>query len=616
MPLTRRQFLKVGIGAAAAFTVSCGPRTTTPGMGDFPSNLMHGSGVPLERDLTRVLLAFKEPLTLAQQQGSEFKALFQEAGLIRESSMFQEKASGKPYLRRKVNDSGSRFWSRSSKPGKSLDEQPDTIKILKKALEGELRRFAPVYRFRGTKGDNGLVCPLSHVLLIKPASNVQGESLDKTLRRFQLRYVPEISRYLAGYRYYVLDNPGRQTVYEIRQTLLEKHTALVQGVQLDFTPLYSPVAEAPNDPLYAPNSSYKGQWNMLQIQAGGVPGASGWDIARGDEKVVVAIIDYGCDLEHPDLKDSYYIPPGATSLPGATFDFDKASDKVKILPGGAAEPLESHGTFCAGIVGARFNNKGVAGLAGGCKVLPLRLRTWDTSEVAAAIGYAVQNGARVISMSLGGDAKNRDYMKDKKGVMDDAIMAAFNANAVLCAATMNSDERQIYYPAAHPLVIACGASNWADKRCGESDWGRHAGSNYGDELSVVAPGVAIPTTVNSALGNSTANDYDYSTDGTLPKSFDYVTDYGGTSAATPHVAGLAALLISKYPSLTNVQVRDIIELTADKVPVMGGQPSYDYKDDPAKHPNGAWNEEMGYGRINVFRALKKAESMLADAAPE
>ena len=165
----------------------------------------------------------------------------------------------------------------------------------------------------------------------------------------------------------------------------------------------------------------------------------------------------------------------------------------------------------------------------------------------------------------------------------------------MCVATHNYNS-SITYPATNPLVMACGASDEIDNRKtpsspdGEDWWG----SNFGPEISVVAPGVHIPTT--DIQGNDGYN-----------KSSDAVDNYGnyyltfnGTSSATPHVAGLAALLLSLNPELTNVQVKNIIEQTADKV---GVEP---YALTPG-YPNGTWNQEMGYGRINVLRALELAK---------
>jgi hypothetical protein len=117
------------------------------------------------------------------------------------------------------------------------------------------------------------------------------------------------------------------------------------------------------------------------------------------------------------------------------------------------------------------------------------------------------------------------------------------------------------------------------------NWGTTGGSNYGPEISVVAPGVDIPTTdIQGSAGFGAG---------------DFITDFWGTSAATPHVAGLAALLISANSTLRNVDVQRIIERTADKV---GNLPYLLWG------AHGLWNDEMGYGRINAYRALRIAST--------
>ena len=306
------------------------------------------------------------------------------------------------------------------------------------------------------------------------------------------------------------------------------------------------VTEAPNDPLF-----YR-QWNMTRIKAGG-SGQTGWDISIGDPSIVVCVLDRGCQLDHPDLQVS-----GSITLNGST-------------PSGNGSPIASsgHGTNCAGVVAARYNNGlGVAGVAGNCRIMSVALQNFTDEEIAAGINWAADNGARVINISRQFRPVFSQTSKDK---IDAAIAYALGQGVVLCIAAGNSNGA-IQYPATHQNVIAVGASDQADNR--------PAASNFGPNISVVAPGVAITTTgINSG----------------------YVTNFLGTGAATPHVAGLAALILSVNPSLTNVRVRNIIERTADKV---GG---YNYANTPG-HPNGTWNIEMGYGRINVLKALTLAKT--------
>jgi hypothetical protein len=213
--------------------------------------------------------------------------------------------------------------------------------------------------------------------------------------------------------------------------------------------------------------------------------------------------------------------------------------------------------------------------------LPVAFQSWTDVEVAAGIRFAAQNGARVISMSFGWNPWSH-------AIIDPAIQEAFDLNVVMCVATHNHNDG-ITYPATNPLVMACGASDQVDNRKSPtSPDGEDWGSNFGPEISVVAPGVLIPTTDRQGTDgyNSTPG-----------SAGDYFMTFNGTSSATPHVAGLAALLLACDATLSNVEVRDIIEQTADKV----GTVPYALT---AGHPNGTWNQEMGYGRINAHQALK------------
>jgi hypothetical protein len=319
---------------------------------------------------------------------------------------------------------------------------------------------------------------------------------------------------------------------------------------------------------------------MTQIEA-----PAGWDISTGSAAIVVCVLDEGCDLTHPDLV-----------FAGTGINLGTMS--------GDGSPTGPHGTACAGIVAATFNNgAGVAGVAGACQILPAAFVTWSDAEIAAGIGWATANGADVISMSFGG------YGVDPL-VVDPSIQAAFTAGLVMCAATHNFNGA-ITYPATNALVMGVGASDQADDRKSPtSPDGECWGSDFGPEISVVAPGVLVPTTdiqggdgynVDGTGGSWVCMNYPSFGDA----AGDYVTVFDGTSAATPHVAGLAALLLSAYPTLTNVEVRAIIERSTDKT----GTTAYV---ETAGYNAGTWNQNMGYGRINVRRALDLADIMIRD----
>lgn len=284
--------------------------------------------------------------------------------------------------------------------------------------------------------------------------------------------------------------------------------------------------------------------------------------------IVVCVLDRGCDMTNPYLQ------------PFAGTGFTTGG-------GGNGSPISgaTHGTYCAGIVARSYLANG--GAAPDLRIMPVAIKnvvgSMSATEIAEGITWATGNGAHIISMSTPFSPTN--FGNADAGLINTAIQNAINSNVVMCVATGNGNRSVIDYPANRPGVIAVGACDTNGNRVvsaslpGGGTWG----SNYGPEISVVAPGVNIDT---SYLG------------GTL-------TSFSGTSAATPQVAGLAALLRSINPNLTNVQVREIIEHTADKV---GSPPSDPYVNKVPGDSRTGWNQHMGYGRINVLAALTLAKT--------
>ena len=512
-------------------------------------------------DTGRLLLAFKQKID--EERLAKF---LKEHELALEDQGQERAVPGE-----RVNHTGLRFWVRSYRP---IDDERYQ-RIEESAQKLGLAWISPVYRLSGEDGRSGLLAPLPNVLVVKTRDQRKFDNGDPVSHRAigaaaadgpvpQLQEVEEKSRYLSGYRYFIITNPREVNAYQLRQRLLEANNRSIADVQFETMPLLSPTAFSPNDNLFAQ------QWNMTRIQAGGA-GTTGWDISTG-AAVTICVLDEGCDLTHPDLQ---YASPGI--------------NLGTMMPDGS--PTGNHGTACAGIAAATFNNTlGVSGVAGNSRILPVAFQNWTDVEVAAGINWATANGADVISMSFGWNPWNH-------AIIDPAIQNAFNNDVVMCVATHNHNGA-ITYPATNPLVMAVGASDEIDNRKSPmSPDGEGWGSNFGPEISVVAPGVHIPTTDRQgAQGYNTS----------AGTAGDFFLTFNGTSSATPHVAGLAAIIRSANPALTNVQVRNIIERTAEKVGVVAYA-------EAAGRPNGTWNQEMGYGRINVFRALDLADIMIKDA---
>jgi subtilisin family serine protease len=569
-------------------------------MDEFPRELQHGSGVGMVLERTRLLVVLKEKIDFREVQDRLKKAGFVlEEAKGRPASKAQhsraisiQEPEKAPYPSNVfINNTETRFWIQTSSK-KPVDHQ--LIQGLKDVFYGSLDWIGPVYRLFKTKGFGGMLCPLPNVLVIRPTDQAQKQDknhLAEVLREFGLAEVPEKSNYLGEYRYFILPeylvfaDSRKNNAYNLRDVLKKELSQFISDARLENMSMLSDDTGLPND------SQFAAQWNMIQIKAGG-PGITGWDITQGNEDVIIAVIDKGCDLNHPDI---HYAGVGIN-----------LGDMVSP---GSPVGNNPHGTACAGIAAATINNSlGVAGVAGRCKIMPLARQNQEESEVVRGIHFATDHGAKVINMSFaryrpheGGAPTGWDFH-----TIDLAIEYAIARGVVVCAATGNADLNVIGYPARHPLVMACGATNREDTRVhmhsrtndhiniSSSHWG----SNYGiisyngqtTGVSVMAPGIDIPTTdITDTDGFNMASGM----------AGDYALDFWGTSAATPHVAGLAALLFSKFsPRITGADVRRIIEQTADKVSVT-------YSNN-VNFPHAKYHNKMGYGRINVLTALQKA----------
>ena len=286
-----------------------------------------------------------------------------------------------------------------------------------------------------------------------------------------------------------------------------------------------------------PNDDYFHlQWGPVKIQA---PAA--WDEATGGSDVIIAIIDTGVDLDHPDLNDK--IVPG----------WDYVNDDS------LAQDDHGHGTHVAGIAAAETNNlQGVAGVSWGARIMPLKVLNREGngyySDVAQGVLYACNHGAKIINLSLGGS--------EPSSTLEDALEQAYAQGCFIVSAAGNDGHMGVDYPAMYPEAIAVAATDRYDQRAYFSD--------YGPEIELAAPGVDI-----------------YST---LWKPGEHT--YGwkqGTSMSTPHVAGLAAIMWSVCPGMTNADLRSVMEDTAKDLGAPG------------------WDQYYGYGRIDAEKAVEATD---------
>lgn len=443
---------------------------------------------------------------------------------------------------------------------------------------------APVYR-----AVNAAPGPQSYftinptvVILSQSAAAVAGDlkTIDESASIDQNR-----SKLLKGF---VVINLPNGNAIEIAGRLNEAASArgIPNGVKLENIPYISPITGgcscedtqnsgrkgdncSPSISTIIPNDTfYPNQWGLERINA---PRA--WPLSEGDPNVVIAVLDEGVELAHPDLN----LWPVSYSTISHTFD---------------GSPVGNHGTACAGIIASRIGNgAGVAGLAGKCRVMAISTYFADV-QIAEGLYFAADNGARVVSMSFG---LYPWQMIWDFSIIEAALQYCQEHNVVLVAATGNEDQNVSRFPATDPRTIGIGGSNRDDVRKAIGDTSSESwwGACFGPDVDVVAPCLEIPTT--DRLG---ANGY---------SPTDYEMTFNGTSSATPHVAALAGLIISVNPALTNLDVRQIISETTDKI----NTAAYVYTPTAGK-PYGTWNDQVGYGRINAERALLVACSSGSD----
>lgn len=341
------------------------------------------------------------------------------------------------------------------------------------------------------------------------------------------------------------------------------------------------------------------QWHLVNKGTGrarkdeDVDAREAWKYTRGKRSVVVAVLDDGVDVDHPNLKSRIWKNDDPSSPDRMGRDFFVPDDdpshydprpKLFRYPFDHMTGNDIHGTPCAGVIAAAAKN--AVGIAPGCRILPVKVFHADDmaadERVADAIRYAAQHAA-ILSCSWSGG-----YSSDLSQALEDVADAGRDGlgTLVFCAAG-NEYGDPVGYPARDRNAIAVGAS---------TDKGTLADySNVGKRIAFVAPsdgGVrGIYTTDVSTLhrgfnlGSADAG----GTDGL------HTNDFGGTSSATPLAAGVAALILSVRPDLTASEVRAVMEQTCDKI---GG--GYDAK---------GHSPEFGYGRINAGAAVAAAKAL-------
>lgn len=309
---------------------------------------------------------------------------------------------------------------------------------------------------------------------------------------------------------------------------IRRHQAGVRYIEKDALVF---AAFTPNDPAYNnPSLVYGPQY---------INAPTAWDYTLGSPDIIIAIVDTGVDATHEE-----FVGRTVSGWDFVSNDPDPSDD-------------HGHGTHVAGIAAAGTNNGvGIAGIAGQSRLMAVKVLNASgvgyLSDVGAGIRWAVDHGARVINLSLGGSVDGT--------AMRDAVAYAVAQGAIVVAAAGNEATADPRYPSSYDNVIAVGAITY--------QWQRWSLSNYGVNVDVMAPGSTVYSTY---WQSGQTNSYRF---------------MNGTSMAAPHVSGLVALMLSLNPSLTSEQVRSYLEATATDM----GDPGPDLY--------------HGYGLVNAGAAVQ------------
>jgi thermitase len=369
--------------------------------------------------------------------------------------------------------------------------------------------------------------PAQDHILVKFKDNVGQAKKAEVLAKHGLSEKSEIKQ--IGVKIINI-NTDENTAEEVIQRLISEKD--VEFAEVDGA---LQAGAVPNDPYYS------SQWHLSNIS---LPPA--WDVSSGSPSVIVAVIDSGVDMSHPDLTTK--LVSGWNFLNGTSNTQDSGA-------------LGGHGTAVSGTVGAATDNSnGVAGVGWNVSIMPLLVLSSSNyaswSNVASAITYAADHGAKVINISI--------YGSSYSSTMQSAVNYAWNKGLVIFACAGNEANNILQYPAALQNVIAVSASNSGNTLEGFS--------SYGDYVDFAAPGSGITTTY---LGSSYAA-------------------WSGTSFSSPITAGVAALLFSAKPTLSNSQVVNMLVSTADDLGTPG------------------WDQYYGHGKVNAAKAIAALGTIITD----
>lgn len=443
------------------------------------------------------------------------------------------------------------------------DESAKVFEICNNANYGEvtsnLRRNTNVKSVEPVIGDSIMCSNHFYVKLLQSSDSILMKQLAKQLNCIVIRPLPYCRNW------YEIESLNGSNTTVITKANVFYESGLFDKVDYGFILKYS--ASCVSDPQYS------NQWGINENSTYQINACGAWSITTGNSNVKVAVVDQGIDQSHQDLSSNQFV---------SSFDTE--------TPNTPAVVYGNHGTHVGGIIFAKHNNIGIAGVAPDVSAMNISNSLLISSNLAAnlaiGINYAVSNNADVINNSWGDQGHIfYDYLHDVllESAIDNAITNGRNGKGCIVVFASGNHAPTIDYPGDYrPEILTVGSISSLGERASTSA--------YGNLLDVVAPGVSVYSL--------------YPND-----SYQYLS---GTSMAAPHVSGVAALILSANPNLTGQQVRDIIETTAQKIRDIdetNGLYNYTISSD---HPNGSWNNQVGYGLVDAYAAVQAAVNYNTD----
>jgi len=444
-------------------------------------------------------------------------------------------------------------------------------------------------------------------LVVRFEKGISNSGIEKIMATHGLRLVKEFDRSTNTYLFQVTSSAGKNPV-KLSGDLMERKEITFAEPNLvnRFDHAYAPV-----DDLYTEQWHLNAKDGIELVKDADVSAPAAWDITRGKRSVVVAVIDDGFDLYHPDLSGE-----GKIVFPKDFIDGDSR-------PFPARANSDYHGTPCAGVAIGEDNGNGIIGIAPRCGFLPIRFSLSADDNLLWEIFDYAGRYADVLSCSWGPVpvyAPNSSLLNNKftqlaknggpraKGCV--IVFAGGNFNAPL--KDLSNSDFKWRHPSygirstktailngncVHEDVIAVAASTSQNRKAAYSNWGKEVSvcapsSNWHPlDPAAYVPGRGIWTTDNENFGLG----YD--------QDSRYTNQFGGTSSATPLVAGIAALCISANPDLTAKEVKEILEKSTDKIEDKLPDPGLNQKKGTYKQGHSEW---FGYGKVNAAKAVKMA----------